>query len=108
MRKYTILSCNQSMGRWVYRVFADNLAGFDAFVAEAKNVSPGSTVDIADLKTIFRLRNDGDWEPLKIYGATADDGTTAEEAATAVVLDDIVPDDDLDLLAESETGGAAV
>lgn len=92
---YSILRQDRRMKGFIYEVFVDDMAGFDEFTFEqANNILPGSTVDIADLKRVFRLRNDRAWEEYKNY-SDSDDPAAEEEAAVASVLDDLISDDDI-------------
>ena len=92
---YSILRQDRRMKGFIYEVFVDDMAGFDEFTTEqAENILPGSTVDIADFKRVFRLRNDGEWEEYKNY-SNSDDPAAEEEAAVASILDDLVSDEEI-------------
>ena len=91
------------MKGFIYEVFVDDMAGFDEFTFDqAENILPGSIVDIADLKRVFRLRNDREWEEYQNYSGSSE-SAAEEEAVVALILDDLVSDDDIaDLIAEDE------
>lgn len=74
---YTVLAKDDRGKRAIYKVLADNVAGVRDFVVNTSGILPGSTVDVADLQAVFRLRNDGKWEQFKSY---------AEELAVAVAV----------------------
>ena len=99
---YTILRQDRRMKGFIYEVFVDDMAGFDEFTFEqANNILPGSTVDIADLKRVFRLRNDGEWEEYKNY-SNSNDPTAEEEAIVASILDELVSDEEISGLIPNE------
>lgn len=79
---------------YLCEVFADTVSGMDAFIQARPNLLPGSTVDIADLKTVFRLRNDGSWEEYRNYSGV-EPTEEAQAEAVAMVLDDIISDEDI-------------
>lgn len=90
---YTVLSRDRRADGSVYEILADDLDGFDAFFADAAGEAlPGSTVDIADLHKVMRLRNDGYWEELRAYGKEGGD-SAAETALIESIADELVPDD---------------
>ncbi len=104
---YTVLEKDDRGKRAIYKVLADNAQGFDDFITNNSGILPGSTVDIADYKAIFRLRNDGSWEQLESYGDGELDAA-AQEAAIAEILDGIITDDDIADLIPDETEGESV
>ena len=106
-KKYSILRQDRRMKGFIYEVFVDDLAGFDEFTFDqAENILPGTTVDIADLKRVFRLRNDREWEEYQNY-SEPDDPAVDDEAAVAAILDELVSDDDIaDLIGEESEGYA--
>ena len=100
---YNILSRHQTYGGWKYEVFADSAVGFGNFCADYadEEIAPGSEVDIADLKTVLRLRNDGEWESRSYYGTG--EAPAAEEITNTIaeqVLNDLVSDEDIGLTEE--------
>lgn len=92
-QNYTIMRANKRRPNVViYDVFATTLGGFDDFLAAAEgSVMAGSTCDIADLKTVLRLRHDGTWEAIKFYG-TSDN---PEQDVVESILDDLVSDEEV-------------
>lgn len=80
----------------VFTVFADNAEGFSAFLAKHLDAAvPGTTVDIADLRTVFRLRHDGNWEVLRSYADSEDEETAAAiDAATEQLLDELLGEEE--------------
>lgn len=102
---YTVLAKDDRGKRAIYKVLADNAQGFDDFISSTSGILPGSTVDIADYKTVFRLRNDGNWEQLRYYG----EGEVTEEmqeAMVADILDGLISDDEIERLIPKEEGEA--
>ena len=90
---YTVLSRDRRADGSIYEILADDLDGFDAFFADAAgDALPGSTVDIADLHKVMRLRNDGYWEEFRTYGTQGGD-SAAETALIESIADELVPDD---------------
>lgn len=92
---FTILEKDDRGKRAIFKVLADNATGFDDFISTTSGILPGSTVDIADYKAVFRLRNDGSWEFIRSY---ADEGAVADalqEAAVADILDGLISDDEI-------------
>ena len=90
---YTIRDEDSRGWKSFFTVLADDLAGFDAFVADhGHEALPGSTVDIADYKMILRLRNDGNWEQHKDY-ATPEERAEIDAAALEAVLDGLLPEE---------------
>lgn len=90
---YTVLSRDRRADGSVYEILADDLDGFDAFFADAAgDALPGSTVDVADLRKVMRLRNDGYWEEFRAYGTQGGD-SAAETARIESIADELVPDD---------------
>ena len=102
---YTVLAKDDRGKRAIYKVLADNAQGFDDFISSTSGILPGSTVDIADYKTVFRLRNDGSWEQLESYGEI---DAAAQEAMVADILDGIISDEDISHLIPKETEGESV
>jgi len=100
---YNILRRQQTFGGWKYEVFADSAVGLANFCADYadEEIAPGSEVDIADLKTVMRLRNDGEWESRSYYGTG--EAPAAEEITNTIaeqVLNDLVSDEDIGLTEE--------
>ena len=100
---YNILSRHQTYGGWKYEVFSDSGVGFGNFCADyaAEDIAPGSEVDIADLQTVMRLRNDGEWESRSYYGTG--EAPAAEEITNTIaeqVLNDLISDEDIGLTEE--------
>lgn len=89
-KQYTILDQTHKMMGSIYAVLVDNMDGFDHFVLVHADILPGSTVDVADFRMMFRLRHDGSWEELYDY-STGD--VQVQQEAVASVLDGIIPDD---------------
>lgn len=90
---YTVLSRNRRADGSVYEILADDLDGFDTFFADAAgDALPGSTVDVADLRKVMRLRNDGYWEEFRAYGKEGGD-SAAETALVESIVNELVPDD---------------
>ena len=86
--------------QYIYDVYADTAEGFaDFFKDHLGDVSPASTVEVADLKATLRLRMDGSWETIATTGET-EDGTdsaqAAEDAAVASFLDELVSDEEME------------
>ena len=91
---FTIQSRDKRTNGAIFEVLVDNAVGFDDFILEyGEEILPGSKVDFADYRKVFRLRNDGSWEEYSSYLAEGTDAEAAEEAAVASVLDDLIPDD---------------
>ena len=66
--------------QYIYDVYADTAEGFaDFFKDHLGDVSPASTVEVADLKATLRLRMDGSWETIATTGET-EDGTDPAQA----------------------------
>lgn len=90
---YTVLSRDRRADGSVYEILADDLDGFDTFFADAAgDALPGSTVDVADLRKVMRLRNDGYWEEFRAYGKEGSD-SAAETALVESIVNELVPDD---------------
>lgn len=90
---YTVLSRDRRADGSVYEILADDLDGFDTFFADAAgDALPGSTVDVADLRKVMRLRNDGYWEEFRAYGKEGGD-SAAETALVESIVNELVPDD---------------
>lgn len=101
---FTILEKDDRGKRAIFKVLADSATGFDDFISSTSGILPGSTVDIADYKAVFRLRNDGSWEQLESYADDDADAAAAEEAAVADILDGLISDDEIaDMVVEEET-----
>ena len=49
-------------------------------------------MDVADLRKVMRLRNDGYWEEFRAYGTQGGD-SAAETALIESIADELVPDD---------------
>lgn len=103
---FTILEKDDRGKRAIFKVLADNATGFDDFISSTSGILPGSTVDIADYKTIFRLRNNGDWEAYENYAADDEEAAALEEAAVASILDDLIPDDAIEDTTEESEGAS--
>lgn len=89
-RNYIVLRYDRRMDGTIYEAYADDMDGFDAFVAAARDILPGSTVDVGELNTVLRLRCDGSWETYREYVRSA-----AEERQA--IVDDVLsalPDGD--------------
>ena len=68
-KNYTILSKDSTHKGLLLEVLADDTAGFDALKADHPGqLSPGTTVDVADEQTVYRLLNSGAWEASETYG----------------------------------------
>lgn len=94
-KNYAILAEDGRGKQRLYKVFADDVNGFDGFIADhGDEALPGSTIDIADYKMILRLRNDGNWEQYQDY-ASAEERAEIDEAALADVLDGLIPDEEV-------------
>ena len=90
---FTIQNRDKRTNGIIFEVLVDNAAGFDDFIMEyGEEILPGSKVDFADYRKVFRLRNDGSWEEYSSYLAEGTDPEASEAAAVAAVLDDLVPD----------------
>ncbi|MBR2048270.1 MAG: hypothetical protein IJ960_06695 [Oscillospiraceae bacterium] len=90
---YTIQHEDSRGWKSIYEVLADDLTGFDDFVAEhGATALPGSTIDIADYKLILRLRNDGNWEQYQDY-ASAEERAEIDAAALEAILDGLIPEE---------------
>ena len=92
-KTYTILDQVHKMVGNIYEVLVDNMAGFDNFILEHADALPGSTVDVADFRTVFRLRHDGSWEEFRDYSSADEE---AKQEAVATVLEDLIPDEELE------------
>lgn len=90
-KTYTILAHTHKKRGGIYEVLVDDMAGFDEFIMNHADALPGSTVDVADFRKVFRLRHDGDWEEFRDY---SDGDEAAEQEAVASVLDDLIPDEE--------------
>ena len=101
---FTVLSHQKKPNGVLYEIFADNVNGFADFAElHGDTAVPGSTVDIADLKAVFRLRHDGDWEEYESYAASEEEAAALEEAALETILDELIPDE----MIETEEEGAS-
>lgn len=106
---YTVLRRTKYPRGTLYTVFADDAEGYADFVEAAEagrgygeNALPGSKVDVADLKTVYRLRNDGTWEEYQSYG-TVD--AASETAAETALLNDLLGSDEVESdTTETEAG----
>lgn len=104
---YTIQRFDRRLNGTIYEVFADNLTGFDDFVAKYGDTAlPGTVIDIADYKAKYRLRNDGNWERFASYAANEEEAAALEEAAAEEILNELIPDDLIDGQ-DTEDGGAS-
>lgn len=104
---FTVLSHQNKPNGVLYEIFADNVAGFADFVdLHGTKAVPGSTVDIADAKAVFRLRHDGEWEDYESYAASDEEAAAIEEAATEYILDELIPDDFIEDTTTEESEGA--
>ena len=101
---FTVLSHQKKPNGVLYEIFADNVSGFADFVdLHGDTAVPGTTVDIADVKKVFRLRHDGDWEEYESYAASEEEAAALEEAALEEILDELIPDE----LIDTGEGGAS-
>lgn len=95
--EYTILRLDRRINGAIYHVLADDQTGFDKFIIDhGEKVLPGSTIDVADYKTVFRMRNDKTWENYRSYAADDEEQATIEEAAVAALMDELIPDEDIE------------
>lgn len=89
---YTLMRVDRRSNGTIFEAFATTLQGFDDFCAATESgILAGSTCDIADLKTVLRLRHDGTWEALELYG----DSANPEQDAVEAILDDMVSDEEV-------------
>lgn len=89
---YTLMRVDRRSNGTIFEAFATTLQGFDDFCAAVEGgILAGSTCDIADLKTVLRLRHDGTWEAIKFYG-TSDN---PEQDVVESILDDLVSDEEV-------------
>lgn len=99
-QKFTVLRRDTQAEGSVYQVFVDNTTGFNSFIGYRRDILPGSTVDIADAKAEFRLRHDGSWEQIRSYASSAEEAAALEAAAVADMLDTLIPDEEVEGVAE--------
>ena len=92
-KTYTVLDQTHKMLGGIYSVLVDNMTGFDDFILDHGDALPGTTVDVADFRMVFRLRHDGSWEELYDYSSGDPEAT---QEAVATVLEDLVPDEELE------------
>lgn len=90
---YTIMKLDKRRPKGVLLdVFATDLGGFDDLLADfGRSILAGSTCDIADLKTVLRLRHDGTWEAIRFYGTSEN----PEQDVVETILDDLVSDEEV-------------
>lgn len=101
---FTVQSRDKRTNGSIFEVLVDDVTGFDDFCLDyCDEILPGSKVDFADYRRIFRLRNDGSWEEHSSYLAEGTDAEAAEEAAVASVLDGLVSDEDIEETSGDET-----
>lgn len=97
---FTVQRRDKRAGGSIFEVLADAVVGFDDFIRiNSGEILPGSTVDFADYRKVYRLRNDGIWEEYQSYAPedmTEEDAAAAEEAMIAAILDGLIPDDAID------------
>ena len=92
-KKFTILSHERKTNGVLYEVFVDDPEGFAEFVEmHGDEAVPGSTVDIADVKAVFRLRHDGNWEKHESYAASEEEAAALDGAAAELIFDELIPD----------------
>lgn len=92
---FTILKKDTRGKRAIYEILADDAAGFDSFIRECgAEVLPGSTVDIAAYKRVFRLLNNGNWEEYRSYASSEELYNQIETEAVEAILNDLVPDEE--------------
>lgn len=94
---FTILKQDQRGINAIFDVLADGPAGFEDFAdTYGHRALPGSTVDIADFRTVLRLRNDGTWEEYRSYATEAEAAEieAKADAAAEAILDDLLPEDE--------------
>lgn len=85
-QNFVIIERNNVEHGVVFDVFTDNVDGFAAFAAKhLPAAQPGTTVDIADAKCCYRMRNDGTWEILTSYSDSLSEG----DAMAAAGLEEI-------------------
>ena len=102
---FTVQNRDKRADGSIFEVLVDNAAGFDDFILEyGEEILPGSKVDFADYRKVFRLRNDGSWEEYSSYLAEGTDAEAAEAAAVASVLDDLIPDSYIEDETNTEEG----
>lgn len=102
---FTIQSRDKRTNGSIFEVLADSAVGFDDFILEyGEEILPGSKVDFADYRRVFRLRNDGSWEEYSSYLAEGTDAEAVEQAAVADILDDLIPDDYIEEDTTTEEG----
>ena len=83
---FTILSHEKKPDGVLYEVFADTVVGFADFIdLHGTTAVPGSTVDIADVKGVFRLRHDGDWEDYQNYADSEEEATALAKVYTVKI-----------------------
>lgn len=93
-RKYTILDRKTRENGVVFSIFTDDTDGFADFEEEmGASAAPGSTVDIADLKCVLRLRHDGQWERVSSYAASEAEAEQELEAAEAILAEILSAED---------------
>lgn len=92
-QSYTIMKLEKRRPRGVLvDVFSTDLGGFDDLIADlGRSILAGSTCDIADLKTVLRLRHDGTWEAIRFYGTSEN----PEQDVVETILDDLVSDEEV-------------
>lgn len=94
-RTYTILDRKTRENGVVFTIFVDDTDGFADFEeALGASAAPGSTVDIADLKCVMRLRHDGQWERLSSYAASEAEAEELENAAAEAILAEVLSAED--------------
>lgn len=94
-QKFTVLKRTNVEHGVVFKVFTDNAEGFAAFVEKHIDAAePGTTVDVADLKTVFRLRHDGGWEALNSYGGADAETQQIIDNSTEMLLDSILGEEE--------------
>lgn len=94
-QKFTVLKRTNVEHGVVFKVFTDNAEGFAAFVEKHIDAAePGTTVDVADLKTVFRLRHDGGWEALSSYGGADEETQQIIDNSTEMLLDSILGEEE--------------
>lgn len=97
---FTVQRRDKRAGGSIFEVLTDTVVGFDDFVRiNGGEILPGSTVDFADYRKVYRLRNDGEWEEYQSYVSedmSEEEAAAAEEAMIADILDGLIPDDAID------------
>ena len=80
--------------QYIYDVYADSTEGFANFCMDhANDISPASTVGIADLGVTLRLRMDGNWDTI---AGELPEGTDPVQEITEKLLDDLISDEELE------------